>query len=213
MENRTDLLSSGINGGAGFGGFGGGGIGAFGLVGLIGLLGRDGLGRGGEDNCQRDLLLMSKLGAIEGAIPTAALQTQNALLEQTIGLNGQIGAVKDTIQNSVLALSTQAANNTQQLASAICGLGSKIDQNLISQLQTELLEERGRGRARETEVNVTQNVNQQQAQLQAQAQFNSLVGLVHTLAGEIQNQRFSNKTVQFGAGNVATPTNNGQQVG
>ncbi len=116
---------------------------------------------------------MNKLGTIEGSIPTAALQTQNALLEQTIGFNGQIGAVKDTIQNSVLVLSTQSSNNAQQVLGAICALGSKIDQNLISQLQTELAESRGHGRARETEVNVSQVVNQAQSQAQQQQQFQS----------------------------------------
>lgn len=196
-------------GGGGFGGgFNNGGIGGLGLVGLIGLnsLGRDGDRRCCDDNGSLNssvlgASILGKLGDIEGAVPLAASQIQNSLLDQTGTLSNTINqsglanlqataGVKDTVQNAATGILLNQNSNTQSILSAICGLSSKIDANLITQLQTELLESRSIGRSREVEINVSQNVNQQQAQLQAQAQqqqqFAALFNCVNALVGDIQ---------------------------
>lgn len=191
------------------GGFGFGGDGALGAILVGSLLGGRGLGHhGGCDNGNDHLAtsiygatVLGKLGSIEGAIPLASLQTQNAILEQTGALSNQMNqsnlaqlaataGVKDAVQNGTTAVLLNASQNTQAVLGAICNLSSKIDQNRISELETELAESRSFGRTRDLEVNISQNVNQQQAQLQAQAQqqaqFSALFGSLNALIGDIQ---------------------------
>lgn len=191
--------------GGGFGGLGGNGIGAVGLIGLNTLFDRGDRRHDGDGgNCNESIFAattLSKLGSIEGSIPLAALGTQNAILEQTNALGNTINqanlsqlmassAVKDSVQNSAAAALINANNNTQAILGAICGLGSKIDANTITDLQTQLLRAESNGRNRETEVNITQSVNQNQSQLQAQAQtqaqFSALFAGLNALVGDIQ---------------------------
>jgi|SRR6478736_3067061 len=185
--------------GGGYGGFGGGwgGIAPIGLFGVAnGLFGRDGrredCGGGNvanDNNINQTIFgtsVLNKLGNIEAAIPLGALSTQNALLEQTIALNStanqnnlsQLQAtagVKDTVQNSATVL-----------LGAINAIGSKIDQNRISELETQLAQERNSFRSREVEVNVNQTVSQAQAQAQTQAQIQGLFGVLSNLANDLQ---------------------------
>lgn len=196
--------------GGGFGGFGGGcnsgigGLGLFGLVGLNGLGGRDrdcGHDRDGLSGTILGANILGKLGDIEGAVPLAAANIQNALLTQTAGLTDQINqaglanlaataGVKDTVNATATAALINANNNTNSILGAICQLSSKIDQNTITDLQTQLLRAENHGRSRETEVNITQSVNQVQAQAQAQAQqqaqFKDLYTCINALVGDIQ---------------------------
>lgn len=197
--------------GGGFGGFGGGcnsgigGLGLFGLVGLNGLGGRDRDCDGGGNHHVGSAVfganILSKLGDIEGAVPLAAANIQNALLTQTAGLTDQINqaglanlaataGVKDTVNATATAALINANNNTNSILGAICQLSSKIDQNTITDLQTQLLRAENHGRSRETEVNITQSVNQVQAQAQAQAQqqaqFKDLYTCINALVGDIQ---------------------------
>jgi len=125
----------------------------------------------------------------------------NVVLEQTNDLN-QIAnqnnisqlqasaAVKDTVQNSLLASLSAGAAQTQSILQAVGALGSKIDQNLIQDLERQLADVRFSGRSKEVEVNVTQSVTQAQAQIQAQAQqqqqFSALISAFSHLAGDIQ---------------------------
>lgn len=191
----------------GFGGFGGGGWGGIAPIGLFGvangLFGRDGRGDCGDgtNNAVFGATILGKLGDIEGAVPLAAANIENALLSQTASLNDQISQVglanlaatanvKDTVNATATAALINANNNTNSILGAICQLGSKIDQNTITDLQTQLLRAESHGRSRETEVNITQSVNQNQAQLQAQAQtqaqFNALFAGLNALVGDIQ---------------------------
>lgn len=206
FEPRT-INAGGWGGGwGGFGGgFGGGGI-VEGLI-LGAVLGNGrGFGFNGNNRdgcCDNDgrvfaATTLSKLGNIEGAIPLAASTIQNSLLEQTNAFSNQInqaniaqlGAtsqVKDSVQNGVTALLLNNNQNTQSILSAICGLGSKMDQNTITQLQTELMEQRGAFRSKETEVNVTQTVSQNQAQQQFQAQQQQQFQILANLGTCMQN--------------------------
>lgn len=198
LSNATELNSVG-------GGFGGGfgGIGAVGIIGLNTLFDRD-RGRVEADGGGGAIFAattLSKLGSIEAAIPLAAATMTNVLLEQTNELNqvanannlAQLAAsasVKDTVQNTASIALVNASNNTASIIAAVNGLSSKIDQNRISELETQLAESRHIGRSRDVEVNVTQTVNQAQAQAQAQAQtqqqFSQLFNMFNHLAGDIQ---------------------------
>jgi len=200
LQSTNEFQNTGFPGG--FGGFGGGG--GFGAFGLIGLLGLNSLNRDGRRDCDDgggsrvfEAAILSKLGTIEGAVPLAASAIQNSILEQSLGFTSQLNQstlsqlqattnVKDTVQNGTTALLLNNAQNTQQLLQAICGLGSKIDQNRISELETELSESRSHGRSREVEVNVSQTVQQVQAQQQQQQQMQSLFTVVSSLANDLQ---------------------------
>jgi len=215
-KGDNHMVSENIESIGGLGGFGFGGGGGGGLLGglLIGALlgnrgglfgGRDGGGceRAAFDSvagagCTNQLLLMDKLGTIQGEIPNSALQVQNSILSQTNELSNILNqnnisqlqaasAIKDTVQNGI-ALSLQAnSSNTQAILTAICGLGSKIDANTIAELQAELAESRANHAARGVEVNVSQNVAQVQAQAQQQQQFQALIntfGALHHDVGQ-----------------------------
>lgn len=210
IQSDSNFLGGFPGFGGGFGGgFGNNGIGGVGLVGLIGLNslagGRD-CDRGCDNNGNLNssiigASILGKLGDIEGAVPLAASQIQNGLLEQTGTLSNTINqsglanlaataSLKDTVQSATTGILLNQNSNTQSILGAICNLGSKIDQNTITQLQTDLLESRAISRSRDVEINVSQNVNQQQAQLQAQAQqqqqFAALFNCVNALIGDIQ---------------------------
>ncbi len=187
------------------GGYGGG----FGEGGLLGtILAASVLGNGfgnRRNDCDNDnafpAAILGKLGSIEGAVPLAAITTNNAILESTAAVTNQINqvglaqlnatsGVKDSVQNAATAILLNDNNNAKEILGAICGLSSKIDQNRISELETELSRQRNDSRSRDVEINVTQQVNQQQTQLQLQqqqqGQFNQLFSLFNHLAGDIQ---------------------------
>lgn len=213
-------------GGSPFGGFGGGwgGIAPIGLFGVAnGLFGRDGRGDCGDgtNNAVFGATILSKLGSIEGAVPLAAANIENSILTQTAALNDQINqvglanlaataGVKDTVMNSATAALLNANSNTQSILGAICNLSSKIDQNTITDLQTQLLRAESHGRSRETEVNITQSVNQNQAQLQfqqqQQAQFGQLTSLLTHLFNDIQAVKQGQTVVNTGLMGAATNT-------
>jgi hypothetical protein len=220
-------------------GFGlGGGLGA--LV-LLGLLGGGGFGRGHGDHvnvdCGRrggrdfdgDPFVLSKLGSIEGAIPLAASQIQNGILESTAGITNTINqtglaqlaatsGVKDAVQNGTTAILQNASTNTQSILTAICTLSGKIDQNTILDLQRRLgvaeadaCEERNSRRTREVEVNVTQQVNQQQAQAQLQRiedeRFNRLFANLSAFIGnQAMFARQGQDVINFGGTMTASGT-------
>lgn len=228
LSAPTQPYAAPIGGFGGFGGFGEGGL----LGGLVvgsllggrgfGGFGRDGVGciphcGDGGGNITSTILganILSTLGDISGAIPLASLQTQNAILEQTGALSNQMNqsnlaqlaataGVKDAVQNGTTAVLLNASQNTQAVLGAICNLSSKIDQNLISQLQTELSESRHAGRARDIEVNVTQNATQVAQQQQNQIQLASLFGVVSNLANDLQTIK-QGQIIFNGAGGVMT---------
>lgn len=158
-----------------------------------------------------------------------SIQNQNLFLQgqlSTLLLAGQQSAAntKDAIQNSLAVLTAQNCDLGSSLQAGICAIKDAVNNDgdatraLINQierdrLQHELCELKATSRSRDTEINVTQSVNQIQAQQQQQQQFSNIMGLFHNLLGELQIQKQGNRTVQFGAGNVATPTNTANQVG
>lgn len=208
---------------------------------LLALLGRGrggGLFGGGDGDCGgggdavNQLTLnqvLAKLGTLEGAVPLAACDVQNSILEQTNALQSTLNEnniaqlqattnVKDTVQNATAVLLNQGNQNTQAILQAVAAVGTKIDTNTIADLQRQLAvaqsretEERHHSRIREVEVNVSQQVNQQQRQdqfqAQVQAQFGSLFGILNGIA--VNNNRSNQDILNLGtmlASGVQTPT-------
>lgn len=221
-------------------GFGGGGLGALAALAVLGGgfggfgRGHDGVHvdcgrRGGRDGYDGDPFVLSKLGSIEGAVPLAASQIQNGILESTAGITNTINqtglaqlaatsGVKDAVMNSATAILQNASANTQSVLGAICNLSSKIDQNTILDLQRQLgvaeadaCEERNSRRTREVEINVTQQVNQQQAQLQLQRieddRFNRLFANLSAFIGnQAMFARQGQDVINFGGTMTASGT-------
>lgn len=199
-----------LMGGGGFGGFGGG-FGA-GLVG--GILGgalfggrRGGLFGGGGDDCGgggaaaaiANEIVLSKLGSIEGAIPLAALSTENAILTQTISNNAGFASTKDSIQIATGALAVaisgtkDAVQNglflvSNQLQEGICSVKTAIatdgaltrsmlqsrwtaeDQTKISTQAAEIIELRNEGRHRDRHSALELQITNTNTAVAAQAQ-------------------------------------------
>lgn len=123
------------------------------------------------------------------------------------------------ITNLITAFQSQNAEQFCQIKEAVHSDGDAT-RALINQIETQnlrdaLAAERRNRDNREIEINVTQTNQQTQNQLQAQLQQQQqvLTGFLHNLATEIQLQRQGNRVVQFGTGNVSTPTNTANQVG
>lgn len=232
LGNRNDgagmagMLPALLAGGGGFGGQN-----ALWPIILLALLGRGrgGLFGGDEGGCGgagsglAGEFLMSKLGTIEGSIPLAAANTANEICRSTGEISNQLNqnniaqltataGVKDAVVNTGAILLQDNARNTQSVLSAICGLSSKMDQNMITDLERRLgvaearaAEERNHGRVREVEVSVTQQVNQAQAQQQhqwqTQRQFDdlraSLFGIVNSF-NQVAAQRQGQDVVNLG---------------
>lgn len=167
---------------------------------LLLLLGRHGgvLGGGCEDGtvspAHAALLqtLLEGQSDLKAAIPTAALETtnalQNAIAQLALGVQQSLANTKDSVQ-AAAALNLTATNGvakdvatgTLQTQIAINNDGDKTRQLLIEfntqNLQRELTvaqsalsEERIHRHSDSNKVEVTQNVNQQQAQAQFQQQ-------------------------------------------
>jgi hypothetical protein len=217
------------------GGFGGGGLG---LIALLALLGGRGFGRGDDKDCGEvgrvalTQSIMESVADIRAQVPQSALETANALQraigELALGTQQGLSNVKDSVQaigalnlSATQGVAKDVATGTLQTIIAIGNDGDKTralitnfnNENLQRQLtvaQNALLEDRFDRRSRDVEVNVSQNVNQQQAQLQAQAQLSGLVGLVHSLASQIQNVKANQDIVNLGtmvASGAQTSTN------
>lgn len=170
MGNRNERDSSGLAAALpallmgrhhdGLGGIGGGLIG--GLIGgaLFGGRGRrGGLFGGGDDDCGGggaetriedtvfNTAVLSKLGAIEAAIPLASANTENVILQQTIGLNGSIGAlalgtqqgfanVKDSVQNTtglILGSISNTKDTVQNVGTVLIQGLNTVNQNVSEQ--------------------------------------------------------------------------------
>ncbi len=193
-------------------GFGAGGFGA-GLVGgvLGGLLfggrrgglfgGEGGDGSGGAETRIEDTIFntttLAKLGTIEAAIPLAAAQTENVILQQTnqiTNLSSQAQLANamgfertgDRVQN-VGALLLGAINNTNQnvleqgcqtravVLAAEGRIIAKLDQNTIDDLRhrADRAERAVEVNALRSQVEVNQTVTTTQAQAQGQFQVQS----------------------------------------
>lgn len=197
------------------------------LAGLFGGRGRGGLFGGEGDGCGAEIVL-SKLGSIEGAVPLAAANVQNAIcnatgeITNTINQTGlaQLAAtagVKDSVQNGTTALLQAGSNNTQSILSAICTLSSKMDQNQINDLQRQLgvsqlshLEDRLRHHSDGVEVRVNQNVNQQQQQQQQirieDDRFNRLFNALAIFGNQVMAARQGQDVINFGGTMTASGT-------
>lgn len=170
---------------------------------------------------------------IQGALAQQTLgQTQ-----EFRNLDNRLCESEKTTMQGFFAVQTQGLMNTQAIKDQLTAQGQMIAQNfcevkeaihadgdatraLINQIETQnlrdaLAAERRSRDNREIEINVIQTNQQTQNQFQAQLQQQQqqLTGFLHTLFTEVQLQRQGNRTVQFGTGNVATPTNTANQVG
>ncbi len=247
MDGNNGLLAAALLGnqhtrgdyGAGLGG----GLGAGLLGGVLGGLifnRRGGFGEGeadcapggiGASQAAFDSTILNGITGLTAAVPTTALQTQNAIQSAigslALGTQQGLSNVKDAVQNSATAnliatnnVGTQVQTGTLQNIIAIGNDGDKTraliqsisDMNLQRELgvaQALLAEERTSRRVRDVEVNVNQTVNQNQAQAQAQQQqqqqFASLFSLLHGVNNELQVARATNANLIVGnTGAVAT---------
>jgi hypothetical protein len=221
-----------LNGRNGLGGGGSddGGGGALGHIAILQKLG-DIQNEIASDECATQAAIAAGVSSLKDNIQNQSL----GLLAQlsSLQLSGQqaFANTKDIVQAGIAINSQQLCNLSSAMQEGFCSIKGVVTSEagltraLINQLNTEnlqrelsdtkneLIEIRHEGRsrafARETEINVNQTVNQVQAQQQQQAQFNNLANCFHSLANELQIQRqvAGNKTVQFGTGNVAVPTN------
>jgi hypothetical protein len=211
-------------------GFGGGG-GILGLLAILGLLrGRGGLGGGDcDDNgtVERPVFnaaVLSKLGSIEGAIPTAALETQNQICESVsslaLGTQQGFANVKDSVQGLALYLanqlnaintnvSDQGCRTRDTVQTTSTAILSRIDGNRIAELEAQIARMHSHDHARDSEIRISQtvNTNQQQAQVQAQlqSQFDQLFRRLGNIEFE-QNQiaKNTNANLIIGSTGVAT---------
>jgi hypothetical protein len=119
--------------------------------------------------------LQATLGSIQAAIPLAQANLETSIQQQTTQAAVGLANVKDAVQNG-----------TTILLQAVNGIGNKIDASTIATLQAEVAEARAEARGRGTEVTVTQNVTQAQQQNQLQVQLQNVLGLVQSLAGDLQ---------------------------
>lgn len=228
MGNRNETGTTGLMGLAPLlmgGGLGGGGFaaGALGFVAGALISGRRGGGIfGGGGDCDSgggaetriedtvfNTATLSKLGAIEAAIPLASAQTENVILQQTNQISNLAAAAQlanqqgfertgDRIQNTA-ALILGAVNNVNQnvleeacatralVAATTTAILQKIDQNTIDDLR-----ERAGRNERQLEINalsarveVNQTVNTTQSQAQAQAQTQSQFADLHCKFGRL----------------------------
>lgn len=233
-ESRTDGLGALLLANRDNDGFGGGGIGALLLLALLG-----GNGIGGRRDCDNDghhgaLAILGKLGSIEGAVPLAAANIQNAILEQTSSITNTINqtglaqlaataGVKDSVQVGTTAILQQGSANTQSILTAICALSSKLDHNQIADLQRQLgvaqlsqVEDRLRHHGDGVEVRVNQNVVQGQAQAQLQQQqqrfeddrYNRLCATLLSIGNQTMYARQGQDVINFGG----TMTGSGTQA-
>lgn len=218
------------------GGFGGNGIWPLLLLALLrgnggGLFG----GTDGGGGCAVGTNVLDNLSDIRAAIPTAALENQNAILSaigaQTLGNQQGFAGIKDSVQNTLFALSQAVAGINQNVSAQGCQTretvkddGEKtralITTNQIADLQRQLgvaqaaaQEERHHARVKEVEVNVTQQVNQQQQQAQFQAQQQELLRQFALLTGQVnvignQVARSTNDIVTVGGLTNATQSAN-----
>lgn len=184
-----------------------------------------------------DATILSKLGNLEAAIPlsTAAINAQttatgtslkDTIQNQTLFQSQAFAGVKDSVQAAYAGLAAQGCETQNMLQSTACDIKQTVRndgdatralintierENLLRQLEDERHDARGRA----TEINVTNNINQMQMQQQQQQQMAGLFAAFRGLADQLQVQRATAASVQFGTGNVAanTPTNTANQVG
>lgn len=201
-------------------GLGGGGL--WPILLLLLLRGRGGFGGDGCDGSPVfDQSILNGIVGLTSAVPTTALETQNAIQGAIaqLALAGQQGFsnLKDTVQNlstiqlgAIKDVSASVVNQGLATQIAIGHDGDKTraliqsvnQDNLQRQLtvaQNALLEERFDRRGREVEVNVSQNVNQQQAQAQQQLQFADLIRRFDNLCSlQVLNARQAQDIVNLG---------------
>ena len=228
--NTVDLQSIGRGDG-----FGGGGMLAGLLVGAL-LSRRDGV-FGAEAAAAAaspiDIATLNGVNNIAAAVPTVALQGQNALLEQTNEITSQIsqgvlailnsnGAVKDAVQGSAVALLAAGNSQTKEILAAVQSVKDQASGYRISDLERQLtvaqLNERDSGihrRLDSVEVNVSQNVSQSQQQGQVQAQLQTqgmaIAQILRELAENTQLSRATAANTNFIVGNQG-PTATGAQT-
>lgn len=222
--------------GFGFGGLGGGGI--LGLIALLGILrgGRGGLFGGDDGGCDNGAVerpvfnaaVLSKLGNIEGSIPTTALQTQNALqgalAQLALGISNGFAQTGDRIQNATYLLSKELCDVNQNVSSQGCQTRevvlqtkaevlTELKNNRISELEDQVRTLKSHDHVRESEVRINNTLTntsvQQQQQSQLQAQFDHLFRRLGNIEFE-QNQIARSTNANLIVGNAGATTTGAQ---
>lgn len=205
----------------GFGGIGGGGCGADGCA-------------AGPGPAQAAILqsLMDNLSDLRAQIPTTALETQNAiqqaLSQLALGMQQGFAGIKDSVQNSLLALSQNLASLNQNMSSQGCQTrewvtqdGEKTRAYLVARFSqedaTKIAEQNARIVALETRCdsdrrhadqtlvitntnNAIANQQQQQQQSESDRRHRELLAELRFIAvgNQVQLARNVNDTINFG---------------
>lgn len=116
------------------------------------------------------------------------LQGQISNLQGQADIKTQVVSGNANVVNEVNAVNQNLSNqlntvNTNMLK-GFADLGSKIDQNLITELREQLAEQRTRSSINEGNVTVTNNINQTQQQQQQQQQIWNINNLLQDLLAQ-----------------------------
>lgn len=242
LTTTNEFQNAGIGAGGMFPGIGWGSGGGGLLEGIIlaGLIGGDGFGRRRDDgDCCEDI----KNNARNLAVLEGLSNNKDATVAEGRNLANAICESEKTNLQQFYAAAIQAANNTQSIKDQATGFAivndarfdaleragvaqtaaiiAKLNQTEIDGLRDQLTLERTRVGRFESREDITQLGIAFGNQIQAansnvvavQTQIGQLTNYVRSLAEDIQFQKQGNRTVQFGTGNVATPTNTANQVG
>lgn len=140
------------------------------------------------------------------------LQSQLANLQGQSDIKSAIAASTGTLVNEVHESNQDLSNqlnavNTNML-NGFNNLASKIDANLITELNNEIAALRTRQAVDTGNVTVTNNINQMQQQAQQQQQLNQVVTLLPGILAELQQAKNSMVNIGgliSGSGQTASP--------
>lgn len=207
------------------GNFGGlGGFGLFGLIGLNGLNNGNGLfgnngGAGTVVTEQNVSDIRKEIGDLGNEFQMALQASDNANQANFRDLDNRLCASEKETMQMGFALSTQGFQNTQAVKDQLTAMGSKIDsqfcavngaimastQTILNQLCADKLDEKN---------DLIDTLRAEKNHLTQIGAFNTALSGVYQAIGNLsQKQDLTNQTIQFGTGNVSTPTATNNQVG
>lgn len=227
-------LMFGANPAAGDGIFGGGGIMGLLLAGLLfGGRGRGGLfGGGGEggdamaDAVAAKVVELQNTADLKAEVKSVEAGLRESILNQTIGLNGEfrgleagiagakLDAVKAGLEAQLRDLETRnhVTNKIGAVETEIQAVKCAIDSKIASSTQSILNHLAAAEESRlKDELALARSKNDK---MEINAGFAAQFGTINNVLLQLANQqeKLTSQVVQFGAGNVATPTNTNNQV-
>lgn len=159
--------------------------------------------------------LGASIGASKDFLSAQIEHSKDVNIAEFRAVEREICALRKENLETRYELSKSGFENTQKILDKLCEGEKAAMARRITELEIKLERDRGDHRHRESEVNIIQRVDQNQAQAQAQFQRQTIDELRNKLflaELEFQNQRVTQKNVQFGTGNTNTPTANAQQI-